>query len=428
MRVAFVTVLASLVSSAEALSSSSQQQQSLKFALQQCLSPQDVLQRVACELSPQTDPDGSIASLVLVRLAKQIISLDNQNHYAQHDGSQWKREAWNSNNEKAWKQTCSVLANRSMMEPTGITIPWTPLQLESAVDGLKAASIISRVLPETSSSGLWSPLLASWEEQALKIHTELVSHQLTGIKWAYDTFALHMQEATLPTVLHKRYEDLKIPFRIIPACLKNDVPELSIPNLVNQVDFSVDQIKTISNEIVAERRQTAWEGDEGVIPFSYSGKSMPTRSWSPLVQAVRDCLVTRTGQYYNGCLLNLYPDGGSGMRYHSDPDQGTLWDYATVVVSVGATRKFAFRDIPSESDKSIHQPNSRHQRKQQQQQQPHNFVVMEGDVTEMLNDCQIRFQHTVKTADDKNDEAARASMVFKRTRIKSEGTTPVAFT
>jgi hypothetical protein len=31
------------------------------------------------------------------------------------------------------------------------------------------------------------------------------------------------------------------------------------------------------------------------------------------------------------------------MRYHSDPDQGTLWDCDTAVVSIGVTRRFAFR-------------------------------------------------------------------------------------
>jgi hypothetical protein len=27
----------------------------------------------------------------------------------------------------------------------------------------------------------------------------------------------------------------------------------------------------------------------------------------------------QTGQYYNGRVLNLFPDGGAGMCYHMDP-------------------------------------------------------------------------------------------------------------
>jgi alkylated DNA repair dioxygenase AlkB len=241
------------------------------------------------------------------------------------------------------------------------------------------------------------------------MYAKLASHHMTGIKWAYDTFSMHTNEASLPPLLQERYDSFHIPFRIIPACLQ-EIPDLSVAQLVRQVDFQVDAIRTTSNQVVPERRQTAWEGDSDVPPFEYSGKSMPTRPWSPLVEAVRDGLLAKTGQYYNGCLLNLYPDGGSGMRYHTDPDQGVLWDSATAVVSVGSTRKFAFRDIPNDTCQKI-------------PSQPHNFVVMEGDVTEMLDDCQMRFQHTVKTADDKNEMTPRASLVFKRTLTKGNAVT-----
>ena len=370
----------------------STEKQSLKFELQQCVSPQDLLERVASKLTTQTDPDGSIASLVLVRLAKQIIYMDNN---AGAGGTQcWRDEILK--NEKAWINVCTVLAH-------SLTLDMNPSLLESSTEGFKAASTISRLLP--TSYMLWSPLLTTWNHQPLLYYANLAPHQVTGIMWAYDTFSLHNKDAIAPVSLQERYDELDMPFRIIPACLQK-VTDLTVETLINQVDFQIDTIRTTSNQVVKERRQTAWEGDSGVAPFQYSGKSMPTRSWSPLVETVRDCLVKTTGQYYDGCLLNLYPDGGSGMRYHIDPDQGDLWDFATAVVSVGATRRFAFRDIPSDhenNDKNL--PAS----------QPHNFFVMGGDVTEMIHDCQSRFQHTVKTADDKNEVAARASLVFKRT-------------
>ena len=95
------------------------------------------------------------------------------------------------------------------------------------------------------------------------------------------------------------------------------------------------------------------------------------------------------------------------MRYHCDPDQGTLWDFITSVVSVGASRRVAFRSmmVPPTTDKN-----------QQQQQQPHTFVVMHGDVMEMFRDCQSTYQHTVKTAEDKGELTPRVSLVFKKTK------------
>ena len=88
------------------------------------------------------------------------------------------------------------------------------------------------------------------------------------------------------------------------------------------------------------------------------------------------------------------------MRYHIDPDQGTLWDYSTTVVSIGATRKFSFREIQPESSPPT---------------KPHVFTLFQGDCTEMFGDCQTRFQHMVRTAEISDDHAARASLVFKQT-------------
>ena len=175
---------------------------------------------------------------------------------------------------------------------------------------------------------------------------------------------------------------------------------------VHEVDFQVDTIRTSTNTTVQERRQTAWQGDEHVAPFAYSGKSMVRNSWSPLVLQIRNELYKQTSHYYDGCLLNLYPDGYSGMRYHIDPDQGTLWGYETVVVSVGATRRFAFRLIESDGDDDV---------TKDLLSRPHIFVLMNGDVTEMFDDCQERFQHTVKPADKKQEKAPRVSLVFKKT-------------
>jgi alkylated DNA repair dioxygenase AlkB len=87
------------------------------------------------------------------------------------------------------------------------------------------------------------------------------------------------------------------------------------------------------------------------------------------------------------------------MRYHTDPDQGELWGYETAVVSVGAARRFAFRPIPGLQSKG----------------KVHNFVVMDGDVTEMKADCQQKFQHTVKTAEGRGEAASRSSLVYKKT-------------
>ena len=236
------------------------------------------------------------------------------------------------------------------------------------------------------------------------------THHLSGLQWAFDGLSLGTSSETfrMPHDLAEAFDKLNLPFRIRPGFLKLDMhhensvsaTSLTVSALQSEVSFQSDDIVTaFTDQRVQERRETARQGEPYVPGFAYSGKVMPIRPFSMLVRRVRDVLQRHTGIWYNCCLLNLYPDGGSGMRYHVDPDQGLLWDYETAVVSVGAVRRFAFR--PMEGIMS-----------------PHNFVVLDGDVTEMFADCQTRFQHSVKTAENRKELAPRASLVFKRTLLK----------
>ena len=84
-------------------------------------------------------------------------------------------------------------------------------------------------------------------------------------------------------------------------------------------------------------------------------------------------------------------------------DQGQLWGFDTCVVSVGATRRFAFREIPNGA-----------KNKDNKSSLPHNFVVMNGEVTHMFGRCQFEYQHAVKTAEEKGECASRSSLVFKQ--------------
>lgn len=289
--------------------------------------------------------------------------------------------------------------------------------LESAVDAIKAVAVIVRILarqskPTFNVSLLFLPLIEKLQSEESTVLPLLQPHHLSGLQWAMDCFQVatqgeHAERYILPSQLQNALDALELPFRIRPGLLLNsstifeDNPTHEIvAQFVQQVDFQSDVIKTTStNRIVPERRQTAWQGDANVAAFSYSGKSMRRQPWSPLVENVRDCLHHQTAHYYDGCLLNLYPDGESGMRYHIDPDQGTLWGYETAVVSIGATRKFAFRSTSNNENGS----------------KPHVFVLFNGDVTEMFRDCQERYQHTVKTAEARAETASRVSLVFKKT-------------
>lgn len=377
--------------------------------LQKCITPEQMLHNVGAHLPCGTPNEGilSLSSTLLVRLSKQMVYLDNQSKYsAIQQDDQTKINRTEKKNDStcrteyqdwSWSPLPTVvqaLVSNGSWEASATTI-------EAVIEGTKGAAILQRLCPHLSID-VWQPLIDKWQTVSEKRTCNLLPHQLSGLKWAMDSFQIVAKtEHTdlLPLSFQEAYDALNLPFCIRPGAM-NHIDDLTVPDLLDQVDFQVDTIRTTSNKIVPERRETAWQGDEAIAPFQYSGKSMPRQPWSPLVQSVRDSLHQQTGMYYDGCLLNHYPDGGSGMRYHIDPDQGTLWDYSTSVVSIGATRRFSFREIQPESSP---------------QSKPHVFTLFQGDCTEMFGDCQTRFQHMVRTAEISDEDAARASLVFKKT-------------
>lgn len=346
-----------------------------------------LLDRVGKHLASSVDPDGSLASLVLVRLGKILINEDNERREQLHVERISLRKVHRNSFLSVVNSLCTT---RDLSD------------LESLVEGTKACATISRIVTNDLSDSMVDTMNTFWTSRSndSNLVSNLEPHHLSGLFWSFETFALinskGSKEIHLPNNLQQAYHDLNLPFQILPGFCRH-IQEVSVPVLASQVKFQVDSIRTSSDKVVQERRQTAWEGDEGVEAFQYSGKSMPRADWSPAVMSVRKLLDKELNQYFDCCLLNLYPDGKSAMRYHIDPDQGLLWDYETVVVSVGASRRFAFRRIDASSN-----------------EKPHTFVVMHGDVTYMFGNCQEKFQHAVKKADMKTENCARASMVFKR--------------
>jgi alkylated DNA repair dioxygenase AlkB len=384
MRIIAVILLSLVIAHAKAISSASFTRSDLLQSLQTCHTAEELLERVGKHLTKKVDPDGSIASLVLVRMGKIIMNKDNERREHQL--------------EMPVLRNCHQNALLSMVNclcSTDLT------DIESIVEGTKACASISRIVNTELSDAVIAAVNDFWtlNSDNLLLDSKLEPHHLSGLFWSFETYDYVKSrcagEIMLPLNLKQAHDDLKLPFRILPGFCSH-VRELSVPDLVSQVNFRVDSVRTSSQKVVKERRETAWEGDEGVDPFQYSGKSMPRDAFSPTVERVRDLLDEQLHQYFDCCLLNLYPDGKSAMRYHIDPDQRSLWDFDTVVVSVGASRRFSFRRVNAEKEK------------------PHTFVVMHGDVTHMYGDCQDTFQHAVKKADVKTEQCARASLVFKR--------------
>jgi len=378
----------------------------------ECHTPSLLLSMVGSKLSPRTDADGRVSSLVLIRLAKLAVERANVALYGGEDNGATKSKAvlnlWDENDDP----TRSIDILGGVSSTLANSIASSKADVESGVEGIKAAGVLSRLLTLATTGTMavdtiFMPLVQSYSNVPVD---KMEDHHLSGLRWAFDNIGLCRSSNAdlLPAHIDDAYRQLRLPFRILPGLL-NSVEGLTVSALTSQVDFRAETVRTTSTaKAVKERRLTAWEGESADIQgFAYSGKVMETCLFSSLVLAVRDELLRKTGEKYDCCLLNLYTNGESGMRYHIDPDQGTLWGYETVVVSVGATRKFSFRDIPESTDGD--------DKSKKSQKKTHNFYVLDGDTTEMFSDCQKKYQHTVKTADSRGEKAARSSLVYKKT-------------
>eukprot|EP00188_Purpureofilum_apyrenoidigerum_P006207 Plantae.Rhodophyta-Purpureofilum_apyrenoidigerum.ctg9229.p1 GENE.Plantae.Rhodophyta-Purpureofilum_apyrenoidigerum.ctg9229~~Plantae.Rhodophyta-Purpureofilum_apyrenoidigerum.ctg9229.p1 ORF type:complete len:396 (+),score=51.31 Plantae.Rhodophyta-Purpureofilum_apyrenoidigerum.ctg9229:164-1351(+) len=185
-----------------------------------------------------------------------------------------------------------------------------------------------------------------------------------------------------------------LPFEVLQGALTD--LNLTVEHLKDEVILNRDMI-TLNGRELGESRLTAWQHENG-RPFLYSGKCMEGPTFTPVVRAVATRLAELTGVNYDGCLINYYADGQTGMRYHSDPDQGTYWTTDTAVVSIGDTRQFIFRRADDYSMRHV-------------------YYVTGGDVVIMRGDCQERFQHCVKVESNAEDCGPRMSLVYKRSLV-----------
>lgn len=113
--------------------------------------------------------------------------------------------------------------------------------------------------------------------------------------------------------------------------------------LLHDIPWQHDEVLVYGKHIITER-QTAWYGAR---EFTYTYSGIPRRAMLWQSQAVLMDLNAQVeaqcGETFNSCLLNLYRHGGDGMGWHSDDEAALARHAAIASLSLGATRKFAFK-------------------------------------------------------------------------------------
>lgn len=113
--------------------------------------------------------------------------------------------------------------------------------------------------------------------------------------------------------------------------------------------------------------------------------------WSEPVRELKRKVEEYTGQEFQTCVCIYYPDGTSGVEYHSDLSAFGSTDYIPSF-SLGAERPFQLRELSTS--------------------QVHELVLQNGSLVIMGAHCQERYEHALPL--DPTCQWPRINMTFRK--------------
>jgi alkylated DNA repair dioxygenase AlkB len=111
--------------------------------------------------------------------------------------------------------------------------------------------------------------------------------------------------------------------------------------LFDSIEWRNDEARIFGKHIITSRK-VAWYAEEK-FPYRYSGSTKYALAWTPELLELKKRVEELTQTTYNSCLLNLYHSGKEGMAWHSDNEAELKQGGSIASVSLGTTRKFAFK-------------------------------------------------------------------------------------
>lgn len=142
-------------------------------------------------------------------------------------------------------------------------------------------------------------------------------------------------------------------------------------------------------------RLTAWYG-EPEARYRYSGQVHEPLPWTPLLDEIRQRVVTAVGQPLNAVLLNYYRDGQDSMGWHSDAEAELGRNPLIASLNLGGARRFDLRRIGGSRIE-------------------HSLELQHGSLLVMRGPTQHHWQHQV--AKTRRSCAPRLNLTFRLIRF-----------
>jgi alkylated DNA repair dioxygenase AlkB len=121
--------------------------------------------------------------------------------------------------------------------------------------------------------------------------------------------------------------------------------------LINKIDWKNEVVVMFGKEITTKRK-VAFYSDQH-IEYRYSQKTKKGLQWIPILIQIRSIVESYTNTQYNACLLNLYHNGNEAMGWHADNEVEIIPNSSIASISLGAERKFSFKNKSSKETNSV---------------------------------------------------------------------------
>jgi len=121
--------------------------------------------------------------------------------------------------------------------------------------------------------------------------------------------------------------------------------------LFNNVHWENERVIMFGKEIITKRK-VAFFSDPS-ISYRYASKTKIGLPWTSSLLTIKNRVESITKESYNACLLNLYHNGEESMGWHSDNEKEIITNSSIASLSLGASRKFSFKNKETKESVSI---------------------------------------------------------------------------
>ena len=121
--------------------------------------------------------------------------------------------------------------------------------------------------------------------------------------------------------------------------------------LLNNILWENERVIMFGKEIITKRK-VAFFSDPS-ISYRYASKTKIGLPWTSTLLIIKNIVESITKESYNACLLNLYHNGEESMGWHSDNEKEIITNSSIASLSLGASRKFSFKNKETKESVSI---------------------------------------------------------------------------